>query len=188
MYEHKHNNKDKVYPDNLLAEIDIDNVTPKARTQFGKIMVSDVLPIRETEILQCYYRDNMNLKEIGEKYSVTRERIRQCINLAIRNITECKRFIEMDAYDKIFKLHFTYCGIQKTEFILYVIAHSKKDARFITEINKTDNIAYSLDDKPIIEKINDEEYFSYLHDKLLMQRKMKQVYCLTHGVKIISDY
>jgi len=57
--------------------------------------VISTLSIRETEVIRCYFGLNhsypMTLEEIGEKFNLTRERVRQIKEKAIRRIKQTNR-------------------------------------------------------------------------------------------------
>lgn len=53
-----------------------------------KLLHSDIISDKQREQIYMYYFDNMTLNDIGKKYNVTREAIRQNIKKAITSIQE----------------------------------------------------------------------------------------------------
>ena len=62
------------------------NETLNASQEEGLRMVLDGLSERERECVYYYYRDGLTLESVGEKYGVSRERIRQILAKAVRKM------------------------------------------------------------------------------------------------------
>lgn len=68
------------------AEDEYWNETLNASQEEGLRMVLDGLSERERECVYYYYRDGLTLEGVGEKYGVSRERIRQLLAKAVRKM------------------------------------------------------------------------------------------------------
>ena len=79
----------KIWPYNLTYEmfVGIKHVDISVFTQ----IIKEELREKEADVIFSYYRDGMTLDEIGEKYSLTRERIRQIKAAAVRKLRNPKR-------------------------------------------------------------------------------------------------
>ncbi len=70
------------------------------RTDIDRVL--DTLPIREREIMRLYYgigeRTPMSLNEIGEVFDISRERVRQIREKAIRMLRHKSRNEVLKAY------------------------------------------------------------------------------------------
>lgn len=75
-----HKNKDPL--DVLIENEEEDNLN----MDISSILNSDILNQKQKEQIRMYYFDNMSLAEIGSKYGVTREAVRQNIKRAITSI------------------------------------------------------------------------------------------------------
>lgn len=103
----------KIWPYNLTYEmfIGIKHINIPVFTQ----IIKEELKEKESDVIFCYYRDGMTLDEIGEKYSVTRERVRQIKAAAIRklrNPKRAKRYI-LYSYDDVAELQNKLSELQK---------------------------------------------------------------------------
>ena len=94
MYER---NKDSSlpYPDNIIRAIDINQeVTDDIRNKMLSVIhSSELLSKREKHCLIEYYKNNRTYIEIGKDYSITRERIRQVIELGLSKLRRNKNLI-----------------------------------------------------------------------------------------------
>lgn len=76
---------------------------------------------RELRCLECKYRYGMTLEETGQKFSVTRERIRQILARAERKLRtrlyKCRR-ISAEEYDKLLNDHATMCQVYDKVMLL----------------------------------------------------------------------
>lgn len=68
------------------AEDEYWNETLNASQEEGLRMVLDGLSERERECVYYYYKDGLTLEGVGEKYGVSRERIRQILAKAVRKM------------------------------------------------------------------------------------------------------
>ena len=68
------------------AEDEYWNETLNASQEEGLRMVLDGLSERERECVYYYYKDGLTLEGVGEKYGVSRERIRQLLAKAVRKM------------------------------------------------------------------------------------------------------
>ena len=94
----------KIWPYNLTYEIfsEIKHIDISVFTQ----IIKEELKEKEADVIFCYYRDGMTLDDIGEKYSLSRERIRQIKAKAVRKLRyppRVKRYI-LYSYDDISEL------------------------------------------------------------------------------------
>lgn len=94
MYER---NKDSSlpYPDNIIRAIDINQeVTDDIKNKMLSVIhSSELLSERERHCLIEYYENNRTYMEIGKDYGVTRERIRQVIELGLSKLRRNKNLI-----------------------------------------------------------------------------------------------
>lgn len=103
----------KIWPYNLTYEIfsEIKHIDVSVFTQ----IIEEELKEKEADVIFCYYRDGKTLDEIGEKYSLTRERIRQIKAKAVRKLRyphRAKRYI-LYSYDGITELQNKLSDLQK---------------------------------------------------------------------------
>jgi len=82
------------YPDNLLKDIGIvpedyenyyNEIVPGFDDAFSKIC-SDTLAKREIDFLSLRYKNKMTLEEVAKKNGITRERVRQITNKALKKL------------------------------------------------------------------------------------------------------
>lgn len=78
--------KSNPYPFNLIDALVVKGVTEDEVEQATK-----TLPERELAVLLLYYQDGLSMEEIGSKYGVTRERIRQVLSKAVRRVASKAR-------------------------------------------------------------------------------------------------
>ena len=103
----------KIWPYNLTYEmfVGIKHIDISVFTQ----IIKEELREKEADVIFCYYRDGMTLDEIGERYSVSRERVRQIKAAAVRklrNPKRAKRYI-LYSYDDVFELQNKLSELQK---------------------------------------------------------------------------
>jgi RNA polymerase sigma factor (sigma-70 family) len=55
------------------------------------ILASDILSDKQKDHIKLYYFSNMTLSEIGKKYGVTREAIRQSL---LKGINQIKQYVQ----------------------------------------------------------------------------------------------
>ena len=89
-----------VWPMNLIQLI-FEDVQEDSTWIFAPEFVLEVingtLTERESDVLVCLYRDKMTLEDVGKKYHVTRERIRQIEAKAVRKLRHPTRSKAMRA-------------------------------------------------------------------------------------------
>lgn len=120
----------KIWPYNLTYEIfsEIKHIDVSVFTQ----IIKEELKEKEADVIFCYYRDGMTLDDIGEKYSSTRERIRQIKAKGVRKLRyppRVKRYI-LYSYDDIAELQNKLSELQKI-----VIGEDVEEAA-VTEIKE----------------------------------------------------
>ena len=103
----------KIWPYNLTYEIfsEIKHIDVSVFTQ----IIKEELKEKEADVIFCYYKDGMTLDEIGEKYSVGKERIRQIKAKAVRKLKyppRVKRYI-LYSYECVSELQNKISGLQK---------------------------------------------------------------------------
>lgn len=103
----------KIWPYNLTYEmfVGIKHVNIPVFTQ----IIKEELREKEADVIFCYYRDGKTLDEIGEKYGLTRERVRQIKAAAVRklrNPKRVKRYI-LYSYEYISELQNKITELQK---------------------------------------------------------------------------
>lgn len=79
----------KQEPDTLSIIIEKENDIIKTEC-VRKLLSSDILSSKQKEHIQLYYFDNLTLSEIGKRYGVTREAIRQSL---IKGIEKIKSYV-----------------------------------------------------------------------------------------------
>jgi hypothetical protein len=169
MYEHLHDNKTLPFPDNILHEIGIDTVTPRARRLYGRLISNKIISDRDANILELYYDKQLTLKNIGEEYDVTRERIRQRMEIAICKLKKCYSYLASDRYDKFFE--FSFYGNPHVVVNVITIARSKRAATNWMKSNDSTSVYYDLDMTVIVKNITETEYLEKLKYKLDNPRK-----------------
>lgn len=103
----------KIWPYNLTYEMFV-GIKYIDVSVFTRI-IKEELKEKEADVIFCYYRDGMTLDEIGEKYSVTRERVRQIKAAAVRklrNPKRAKRYI-LYSYECVSELQNKLSALQK---------------------------------------------------------------------------
>ena len=103
----------KIWPYNLTYEIfsEIKHIDVSVFTQ----IIKEELKEKEADVIFCYYRDGKTLDEIGEKYSLTRERVRQIKAAAVRKLRypkRAKRYI-LYSYECVSELQNKLSDLQK---------------------------------------------------------------------------
>ena len=87
-----------VIPDNNQKAPDIEVVDESVRDQVE--MVLDTLDDRESEVLRLYFghgdEESMPLEEIGARFSLTRERVRQIKEKALRRLRHPRRRTQLE--------------------------------------------------------------------------------------------
>ena len=87
-----------VIPDNNQKAPDIEVVDESVRDQVE--MVLDTLDDRESEVLRLYFglgdEESMTLEEIGARFSLTRERVRQIKEKALRRLRHPRRRTQLE--------------------------------------------------------------------------------------------
>lgn len=169
MYEHLHDNKTLPFPDNILHEIGINDVTARTRRLYGRLINNKIISDRDANILELYYDKQLTLRDIGEEYSVTRERIRQRIEIAISRLKKCHRYLASDRYDKFFE--FSFYGNPHVVINVITIARSKRAATDWIKSNDSTSVYYDLDMTVVVENITETEYLEKLKYKLDNPRK-----------------
>lgn len=81
------------YPDNILKAIGIEDITDTIRDNMISVMNSSLLSERERHCLNEYYRYNRIYSDISNDYDVTRERIRQVVELGLSKLRKNKNLI-----------------------------------------------------------------------------------------------
>lgn len=105
---------EKYYPEDLLEEIICsasEQYKYKILAHFPEIIkdfeenwehLRKMLAPKEVEVIELYYKEKMNLEEIGKKLELTRERIRQIKKKGIRKLSHPTRLsILIDGYKYI---------------------------------------------------------------------------------------
>lgn len=103
----------KIWPYNLTYEIfsEIKHIDVSVFTQ----IIKEELKEKEADVIFCYYRDGMTLADIGEKYGLTRERVRQIKAKGVRKLRyppRAKRYI-LYSYDDVTELQNKFSELQK---------------------------------------------------------------------------
>lgn len=103
----------KIWPYNLTYEmfVGIKHINIPVFTQ----IIKEELKEKEADVIFCYYRDGMTLADIGEKYGLTRERVRQIKAKGVRKLRyppRVKRYI-LYSYDDIAELQNKLSALQK---------------------------------------------------------------------------
>lgn len=79
--------KDNKQKDPLLLLIEQeDNISKQAL--FNDLLDSDILSSKQKDYIRLYYYEDMTLDNIGKKYNITREAVRQSIKSALNKIKE----------------------------------------------------------------------------------------------------
>ena len=130
-----------MYPYNLLDEINVRQSEPIAypisENQLASLedVVEHQLSERESGVITLYFKEGCTLKEIGERYSVGQERIRQIIAKALRKLRHPARFNLIKYGTKILELNET---LREAE---------ARRARLTSEINRINSLNKSLEDR-----------------------------------------
>ena len=92
------------YPENLLRAIDGDSKRYFTEEQIEEILsnkerlisieyvVNTMLPERESDIIRLYYKEKLTYDKIGKVYSLSKDRVRQILNKAIRRLKHPVRY------------------------------------------------------------------------------------------------
>lgn len=129
------------YPYNLLDEINVRQSElisyPISENQLASLedVVEHQLSERESGVITLYFKEGRSLKEIGERYSVGQERIRQIIAKALRKLRHPARFNLIKYGTKILELNET---LREAE---------ARYARLTSEINRFNSLNESLEDR-----------------------------------------
>lgn len=77
----------KTFPDNLINALGITYITPALKDNIIKLLSTVKYRQADSELLlRMYYEDNLTMTEIGNKFNLSKERIRQKLNLALSDI------------------------------------------------------------------------------------------------------
>ena len=94
------NIKDSTFPENILEEIGINKVSEK-KIDYSRLTDDQVngllyaisqMKRRDSIILLCRYEDKMTYKEIGERFSITSERVLQLVAKGLRKLRHPVRY------------------------------------------------------------------------------------------------
>lgn len=152
---------------NAIWELQKTQIDKKAETSlvnvFGSIISSiaaKYLPIIEARF--GYDGKCKTLEEIGSSIGITRERVRQIIDKAMRQITHRKRKEEMQALiENIEKILFQYKGVVSFSDMakdVYFISGDRKQLRFIINlIVEMHKERYRVVDKYFLTNLSDDE-------------------------------
>lgn len=169
MYEHLHDNKTLPFPDNILHEIGINDVTARTHRLYGRLINNKIISDRDANILELYYDKQLTLRDIGEEYGVTRERIRQRIEIAVCRLKKCYSYLASDRYDKFFE--FSFYGNPHVVVNVIAIARSKRAATAWIKSNDSTSVYYDLGMTVVVENITETQYLEDLKYKLDNPRK-----------------
>ncbi len=77
----------KTFPDNLINALGITYITPALKDKVLDLLSTVKYKHTDSELLlRMYYEDNLTMADIGNQFNLSRERIRQLLNLALRDI------------------------------------------------------------------------------------------------------
>lgn len=94
------NIKNSTFPENILEEIRINKVSEK-KIEYSELTVDQMkglqyavsqMKVRDSMILLCRYEDKMTYKEIGERFSITGERVQQLVTKGLRKLRHPMRY------------------------------------------------------------------------------------------------
>ena len=132
----------KIWPYNLTYEmfVGIKHIDIPVFTQ----IIKEELKEKEADVIFCYYRDGMTLDDIGEKYGLTRERVRQIKAKGVRKLRyppRVKRYI-LYSYECVSELQNKLSELQKI-----VLGEDAEEAA-VTEIKEPTIDALNLSVRP----------------------------------------
>ena len=88
------------FPENILEEIGINKVSEK-KIDYSELAMDQMkglqyavsqMKVRDSMILLCRYEDKMTYKEIGERFSITGERVQQLVTKGLRKLRDPMRY------------------------------------------------------------------------------------------------
>ena len=88
------------FPENILEEIGINKVSEK-KIDYSELAMDQMkglqyavsqMKVRDSMILLCRYEDKMTYKEIGERFSITGERVQQLVTKGLRKLRHPMRY------------------------------------------------------------------------------------------------
>lgn len=94
------NIKNSTFPENILEEIGINKVSEK-KIDYSELAMDQMkglqyavsqMKVRDSMILLCRYEDKMTYKEIGERFSITGERVQQLVTKGLRKLRHPMRY------------------------------------------------------------------------------------------------
>lgn len=94
------NIKDSTFPENILEEIGINKVSEK-KIDYSRLTDDQIKGLlyaisqmkrRDSIILLCRYEDKMTYREIGERFSITSERVLQLVAKGLRKLRHPIRY------------------------------------------------------------------------------------------------
>ena len=107
------NIKNSTFPENILEEIGINKVSEK-KIDYSELAMDQMkglqyavsqMKVRDSMILLCRYEDKMTYKEIGERFSITGERVQQLVTKGVRKLRHPMRYSYIvwgyDAYNQM---------------------------------------------------------------------------------------
>ena len=107
------NIKNSTFPENILEEIGINKVSEK-KIDYSELAMDQMkglqyavsqMKVRDSMILLCRYEHKMSYKEIGERFSITGERVQQLVTKWLRKLRHPMRYSYIvwgyDAYNQM---------------------------------------------------------------------------------------
>ena len=94
------NIKNSTFPENILEEIGINKVSEK-KIDYSELAMDQMkglqyavsqMKVRDSMILLCRYEDKMTYKEIGERFSISGERVQQLVAKGLRKLRHPMRY------------------------------------------------------------------------------------------------
>ena len=94
------NIKNSTFPENILEEIGINKVSEK-KIDYSELAMDQMkglqyavsqMKVRDSMISLCRYEDKMTYKEIGERFSITGERVQQLVTKGLRKLRHPMRY------------------------------------------------------------------------------------------------
>ena len=77
----------KRFPENIAKALEIEGYTPKMANKLIDLLSTTKYRQKDAEdLLRMYFEENLTLSEIGNKYNLSKERIRQKIFLSLYDI------------------------------------------------------------------------------------------------------
>lgn len=153
------------YPYNLLDEINVRQSElipyPISENQLASLedVVEHQLSERESGVITLYFKEGCTLKEIGERYSVGQERIRQIIAKALRKLRHPARFNVIKYGTNILELNET---LREAE---------ARYARLTSEINRINSLNESLEDR-LVRLTNGDDVDSSAKDTVTISKEI----------------